>query len=203
MRLLQKSCASFRLTCAMEQDRDVPDQIIPYSYWSKEISVSGRTPQRKYHYSEERVLAQISAMNRNNSLGADDTHPGVQRQLTYETAQLLSELSKCHLNHHSARATGKCNQTLKRIQDEWLCFFHAQGWKKYVIKMEVVDSGMNICRGWVNIAFTEPEIQSPRGLWRSPWWPSRYSYLSCSYVHWIVHAGVGEREKAVATCCSF
>ncbi|XP_075357733.1 astacin-like metalloendopeptidase [Mycteria americana] len=48
--------------------------------------------QRKCHCSEEWVLAQISAMNSNILLGADDAYPGVQRQLTYETAQLLSEL---------------------------------------------------------------------------------------------------------------
>ena len=62
-------------------------------------------------------------MNSNNLLGADDAHLGVQRQLTYETVQLLSELGKCRLNHCGATATGKCNQTLKSIQDEWLYFF--------------------------------------------------------------------------------
>lgn len=178
----------------MEKDQDVPDQIIPYRGWSEEISGSGIMSQRKYHCSEERGFAQISAVNSNNLLGADDAHP-VQRQLTYDTAQLLSELSKCRLNHCSARATGKCNQTLKRIQDEWLYLFHSQGWKKYVIKMEVVDSGINIiCWGWVNIAFTEPEIQSLRCLWRGRWWSSRWSsghsYLSCSCVYWTVHTGV-------------
>lgn len=80
--------------------------------------------QRKYHCLQERVLAQISAVSSNNLLGADDVHPGVQRQLTYETAQLLSELSKCCLNHHSARATGKCYQTFKRMQDQQLHFLH-------------------------------------------------------------------------------
>ena len=85
---------------------------------SEEISGLGRMSQRKCCCSEERVLAQISGMNSNILLGADDAHPGLQRQLTYETAQLLSEPGKCHLNHCSARAMGKCNQTLKRIQDE-------------------------------------------------------------------------------------
>lgn len=61
-------------------------------------------------------------MKSNISVGADDAHPGVQRQLTYETAPLLRELGKCHLNHRSARAMGKGNQTLTGIQDEWLLF---------------------------------------------------------------------------------
>lgn len=53
---------------------------------SEGISGSGRISQRKRHCSEERVLAQISAVNSNILLGADDAHPGVQRQLTYKTA---------------------------------------------------------------------------------------------------------------------
>lgn len=67
---------------------------------------------------EKGVLAQISAMKSNISVGAGDAHPGVQRQLTYETALLPRELSKCRLNHRSARAMGKGNQALTRIQDE-------------------------------------------------------------------------------------
>lgn len=38
--------------------------------------------------------------------------------------KLLSELSKCCLNHQSARAKGKCNQAFKRLQDEQLHFIH-------------------------------------------------------------------------------
>lgn len=167
-------------------------QIIPVrgSIWG-----SGRTSQRKCHCLEERVLAQISAMKSNISVGADDAHPGVQRQLMYETAPLLRELGKCHLNHRSARAIGKGNQTLKRIQDEWLLCPPYLELEEICHKMEVVDSKINIiCWGWVNVAFTEPEIQPSRGLWRRLWWPSRWpsgrGYLSCSCVHWTAHAGV-------------
>lgn len=121
IRLLQQSCASLRLMCHRAA-QGCSWQTIPYRSWSEEISGLGRMSQRKYHGWQERVLTEISAVNSNNLLEANDVHPGVQRQLSYETAQLLSELSKCCLNHHSARVTGKCNQTLKRIQDKRLHF---------------------------------------------------------------------------------